>query len=164
MDVRSRARILSLAVLAVVFASGIVVGFAWDRHLDAAEAEASRVAESGSDEGGNTGSASSSDTEGEAGAEAPRARRGRAMYDQVDPTEAQRVRIDSIVEAYRQEVRTFHRDSRNQYDEGMRAIVLQTREAIKGVLDPVQREMYDSLTAARDARNRDDDESGQDRD
>lgn len=141
MDARSRARLLSVGVLAVVFASGIVVGFAWDRQLDAAEVEALQTAEA---EGPAAGEAE----DAPAGTE----RRGRPMWESVDPTEAQRVRIDSIVDAYRKDVRDFHRESRQHYDEGMRALVVQTREAIMGVLDADQAARYDSLTSAWDAR------------
>ena len=143
MDARNRARWGSVAVLAVVFASGTVVGLAWDRPLDAAEAGASARTEESAERG-------------EAGAESedPERRRRRPMYEQVEPSEAQLLRIDSIMEAYRADVRTFHRESRTRYDEGMRALVVQTREAIKGVLDPDQAARYDSLTAARDARVR----------
>ena len=140
MDARNRARWGSVAVLAVVFASGIVVGVAWDRRLDAAETEAVAVAEETTAPGAEE--------------ESREPRRRRPMYEQVDPTDAQRVRIDSIVEAYRLDARTFHRNSREEYDAGMRALVVQTREAIKGVLNPDQAERYDSLTSARDARVR----------
>ena len=85
-------------------------------------------------------------------------------------------RIDSIVEAYRADVRDFVAASRDQYDEGRRQLVVSAREAIKGVLDPDQAAQYDELTAARDARVReraeqegvdggaDDGQSGGDRD
>jgi Spy/CpxP family protein refolding chaperone len=134
-----------------VFGSGIVVGFAWDRRLDAAEAESYRKAqpEAGSDSGADS-------NEGQA-------QRGRPMYDQVGPTEAQRVRIDSIVAAYRQDVRGFHRESRQSYEDGMRSLVVGARDAIRGVFNPAQAEMYDSLTAAKDARDRRDEESRSER-
>lgn len=138
---RNRARLLSLGVLAVVFGSGIVVGFAWDRRLDAAEAQAYRAAQAESDSG-------SRDESGEG-----RTERARPMYEQVGPTDAQRLRIDSIVATYREDTRTFHRQSRKDYEDGMRALVLEAREAIRGVFGPGQVEMYDSLTAAKDARD-----------
>jgi hypothetical protein len=138
-------------VLAIVFGSGIVVGFAWDRRLDAAEAEAYRIAQP--DE--------SSEVRAEGDDE--RGERRRPMYEQVGPTAAQRGLIDSIVEAYREDVRSFHRDSRRSYEDGMRALVLETRGAIRGVFDPAQAEMYDSLTAARDARDDGDETSRSER-
>lgn len=154
MDTTRRARLLSIVVLAVVFASGIVVGFAWDRRLDAAEAaaEGERIAAAT-----DSTDAQAGDRGGDEGGE----RRSRYMWERVDPTDAQRVLIDSIVQAYRADSRAFHRESREAYDEGMRALVLQTREAIKSVLDPDQAARYDSLATARDDRNRrEDDEDG----
>lgn len=156
MDTPRRTRLLSIVVLAVVFASGIVVGFAWDRRLDAAEAaaEGQRIAAAADSTESGAG-----EQRGEEGAE----RRSRYMWERVDPTDAQRVLIDSIVQAYRADSRAFHRESREAYDEGMRALVLQTREAIKSVLDPDQAARYDSLATARDDRNRrDDDDEGRD--
>lgn len=138
---RNRARLLSMAVLAIVFGSGIVVGFAWDRRLDAAEAEAYRSAQS------------EVATESRAESDEGRTERRRPMYEQVGPTDAQRLRIDSIVAAYREDVRGFHRQSRKSYEDGMRARVLQARGAIRDVFGPEQAEMYDSLTAAKDARD-----------
>ena len=148
---RNRARLLSLGVLAVVFGSGIVVGFAWDRRLDAAEAQAYRAAQP-----------EASSESGEASVE-PRTERRRNMYDQVEPSDAQRVLIDSIVAAYREDSRAFHRGSRQSYEDGMRALVLEARGAIRGVFDPTQAAMYDSLTAARDARDEQDETSRSER-
>ncbi len=149
-----RTRFASLVVLAIVFASGIVVGFAWDRRLDAAEAEAYANARAEAE-------APSAD-EDEDGSER---RRRRPMYERVDPTAEQQLRIDSIVADYREGTRSFNRESREAYDQGMRALVLDARAAIRDVLSPRQAQMYDSLTAASDARERDrDSESDGERD
>lgn len=142
-----RARLLSVVVLAVVFGSGILVGFALDRRLDMAEAD--RMAENRVDMDENDRDQGEADDRGDQ----PR----RYLFDRVDPTDAQRVRIDSIVAAYQSDVRRFHRESREFYDDGMRALVLETREAIKGVLDPDQAARYDSLASDRDRRNEEDD-------
>ncbi|MBT8336010.1 MAG: hypothetical protein KJO11_05360 [Gemmatimonadetes bacterium] len=144
MDTRQRTQWTSIAVLAVVFASGIMVGFAWDRRLDAAEAETARVS-------AETVVGTSESAEDESSDRSPRRT---PMYEQVEPSDAQRLLIDSIVGAYRTDVRTFVDESRAQYDEGRRQLVLSAREAIKAVLDPEQAARYDSLTAARDARTR----------
>lgn len=146
MNAVRRARLLSVVVLAVVFGSGILVGFALDRRLDMAEAQRLSDSRLASDEA-------------EAGDDDDRSEQPRRyLYERVDPTDAQRVRIDSIVAAYQSDVRKFHRESRQFYDDGMRGLVLETREAIKGVLDPDQAARYDSLAADRDRRNDDDDE------
>ncbi len=148
MTTQTRARLMSLVVLGVVFASGIVVGFALDRGLDTAEADAARVEGQRSD-----GRPARGSDEGER-------RRRVPMYEQVNLTEQQRVRIDSIVKAYREDLQVFHRNSRKAYEEGTGNLVLETRDAIRGVLDPDQAARYDSLTAAWDARNRDSGGSG----
>lgn len=150
MNAVRRARLLSVVVLAVVFGSGILVGFALDRRLDMAEMDrmeenrlAADVEEARQD----------ADRADEERSDEPR----RYLFERVDPTDAQRVRIDSIVALYQSDVRRFHRESRDFYDDGMRALVLETREAIKGVLDPDQAARYDSLAADRDRRNRESD-------
>lgn len=154
-----RARLVSVVVLAVVFASGIVVGFAWDRRLDAAEAAAEL--ERRTERADSARSRAGQGDRADGGEE----RRRQYMWERVEPTEAQRVELDSIMQVYREASRDFHRESRRAYDEGMRALVLQTREAIKSVLDPAQAARYDSLAAARDDRNRrDDDDDGDGRD
>lgn len=152
MNAVHRARLVSVVVLAVVFASGILVGFAVDRRLDAAEAE--RIAET------RLTADRDSPLEDEPRSDEPR----RYLFERVDPTEAQRVQIDSIVAAYQSDVENFHQGSRRSYDDGMRVLVLETREAIKGVLDPDQAARYDSLAAARDSSRNDDARDGGDGD
>ena len=119
MDTRQRTQWTSIAVLAVVFASGVMVGFAWDRRLDAAAADAARAAAEAVAE-------APEDAESESSDDAPRRT---PMYEQVEPTDAQRVLIDSIVGAYRADVRAFVDESRTQYDDGRRALVISAREA-----------------------------------
>lgn len=141
MNAVRRARLVSVVVLATVFGSGIVVGFALDRRMASARAENAEKARLQSDVAATAGA--------DGGDERPR----RYLFDRVDPTPEQRVRIDSIVAAYQSDLREFHQESRRFYDEGTRALVLETREAIKGVLDPGQAARYDSLATARDRRN-----------
>lgn len=150
MNAVRRARLLSVVVLAVVFGSGILVGFALDRRLDMAEMERMRENRLAADVEEAREDADRTDDDG---TDEPR----RYLFERVDPTDAQRVRIDSIVALYQSDVRRFHRESRQFYDDGMRALVLETREAIKGVLDPDQAARYDSLAADRDRRNQQDD-------
>ncbi|MEK9501551.1 hypothetical protein [Gaopeijia maritima] len=142
MNAVRRARLLSVVVLAVVFGSGILVGFALDRRLDMAEMARMNESRLAADVDDANEDADRTDDQ-------PR----RYLFERVDPTDAQRVRIDSIVALYQSDVRRFHRESRQFYDDGMRALVLETREAIKGVLDPDQAARYDSLAVDRDRRN-----------
>lgn len=136
-----RTRLVSMVVLAIVFGSGILVGFAWDRRLDAAEAEAYASAQAEAEPGSSDAAEDGSER-----------RRRRPMYERVEPTAEQQVRIDSIVADYRDGTRRFNRESREAYDQGMRTLVLDARAAIRGVLRPDQAQMYDSLTAASDRR------------
>ena len=146
MNAVRRARLVTVAVLAIVFGSGIVVGFALDRRWTPAP----RSVEGERLESGATAAADDDN-------ERPR----RYLFDRVDPTPEQRMRIDSIVAAYQSDLRAFHRESRRFYDEGTRALVVETREAIMGVLTPEQAARYDSLTTARDRRNDNDRNDGE---
>ena len=75
------------------------------------------------------------------------------MYEQVGPTEAQRVEIDSIVQAHRQAMKELQQEFREAYDPRYGALIEQARRSIRDVFDPDQAMMYDSLIAEYD-RNR----------
>ncbi|MHB1193286.1 MAG: hypothetical protein ACYC6F_09585 [Longimicrobiales bacterium] len=129
MDKLLRTRLITVVVLALVFGAGILLGFAADRSLVATPAgEEAR-------------------TEDE---EEPTQRR-RATYEQVDPTEAQKMVIDSIVKEYRTAMRALHAEFNAAYDPRYQALLRETRSAIKGVLTPQQAHAYDSLIAERDS-------------
>jgi Spy/CpxP family protein refolding chaperone len=129
MDKVLRIRLTTVLVLAAVFLAGLVLGLAVDRSLIATPArEEARTEEEGQ----------------------PSQRRG-AMYEQVGPTEAQKIVIDSIVDEYRTAMRALHAEFRAAYDPRYAALLRETRAAIKGVLTPEQAHQYDSLVAARDS-------------
>ena len=142
MDKAPRTRLLTALVLAVVFGSGAVVGLALDHNLMADPVEEAR------------GDGEEERTE----------RRRVPMYEQVGPNEAQMERIDSIVEEYRESMRSLHREFREAYNPRYQALIEETREAIKGVLDPEQAMAYDSLIAERDRRRAERDGRDEDRD
>lgn len=129
MDKLLRIRLTTVVVLAAVFAAGLLLGLAVDRSLVATPA----------DEVGRT--------EGE---EHPNERR-HAVYEQVGPSEAQKIVIDSIVDEYRTAMRALHAEFRAAYDPRYEALVQESRAAIKGVLTPEQVHAYDSLIAERDS-------------
>jgi hypothetical protein len=122
-------RLITALMLVVVFASGVIVGFAADTQLDARHAEAVEADESGTREG-----------------------RRVPMYEQVGPNESQMTSIDSIVRHHREAMGKLHRDFREAYTPRYEALIEETRVAIKGVLDPAQVMAYDSLIAERDQR------------
>jgi hypothetical protein len=137
----SRARVISLSVLTVVFLSGLIVGMAFDRVIgttDAAPAPAGAMA--------------SPDEGGEGDRDDRRRERRRPMYAQVGLDDAQEERIDSIVRHYRDEVRTASREARRDWESRYWEMVLATRASIRSVMDADQAARYDSLLEASDRR------------
>lgn len=127
MDKLLRTRLATVVVLTAVFASGVLVGFAADRTMDVVPpADVPRA-------------------EGEG-----RTQRRSPLYEQVNPTDEQKVAIDSIVAEMRTAMRALHAEFRAAYDSRYVALINETRNAIKGVLTPEQAHAYDSLLAERD--------------
>jgi hypothetical protein len=124
-----RTRLTTVAVLAAVFGAGLLLGLAVDRSLVATPED--RAARTEDDE---------QPTEGR-----------HAMYEQVGPSEAQKIVIDSIVDEYRTAMRALHAEFRTAYDPRYEALLQETRAAIKGVFTPEQVHAYDSLIAERDS-------------
>lgn len=128
MDRLLRTRVTTVLVLAAVFVAGLLLGLAVDRSLTATPAkDLARTEEEGPTE------------------------RRRAMYEQVGPSAAQKIVIDSIVDEYRIAMRALHAEFNAAYDPRYKALLHETRAAIKGVLTPEQAHAYDSLVAERDS-------------
>jgi len=127
-----RTRLVTGLVLAVVFGAGVVLGLALDRSL-IAEPE-TEVADA------------------RAGADSTTQSRRRPLYEQVEPTEEQKVRIDSIVDEYRTAMKSLHAEFRAAYNPRYEALVVGTRAAIRGVLTEEQANAYDSLVADYERR------------
>ena len=125
MEKNARTRLTTALVLAVVFASGALLGLAVDRSL---EAEPAEVADEGE------------------------RRRRVPIYEQVEPSESQSISIDSIVEEHRNRMSSLHAEFRSAYNPRYQALLEETREAIKGVFTPEQAMAYDSLLAEWDRR------------
>ena len=135
----SRTRLVTAGVLVVVFGSGVLLGFAADTNLGAEQpSEVVSVEPVEPDDEEPT-------------------RRAR-VYDQVEPTEAQDLLIDSIVAEHRARTTALDDELRAKYDEqfqgefrgGFRVILLETRERIKGVLTPEQATEYQRLLDERE--------------
>jgi hypothetical protein len=148
-----RTRLLSLAVLALVFVSGVVVGVAVDRRLDGEPAVAARDDDDDDDD--------RRDRDGDD---------RRMLYERVEGLrDGQETRIDSVLTHHREAMRGLNRELRDDY-QAMRdlqkqyrdayyprywAIVDSTRAAIRSIFDPAQATQYDSLVAEFDRRRRD---------
>jgi hypothetical protein len=158
MEKRQRTRLLSAGVLAVVFASGALVGMAVQR---------TRVPQLAGAEVPPAGEPSPRST----GPDEPAGSRGRGMqrpriYHQV-LSPPQVVVADSIVETIEfrrdQIERDFRRDMDSiftasarpqQYRQDREALTTQLRAEIRALMSPEQLTLYDSLLAADDARRR----------
>lgn len=126
MEKTSRTRLVTGLVLLLVFGAGVLLGVAVDRSLAAPVEEVER-----------TGGRADDDE---------RRRRG-PMYEQVDPSEEQKILIDSIVRDHREAMKALHAEFRAAYNPRYDALITQTREAIKSALTPEQAQAYDSLVA-----------------
>lgn len=131
----AKTRLTTVLLLLAVFGTGVLVGFAADADgtVQAAEVESD--------------GAVASDTA--SSVEAPRRRR---IYEQVDPNEFQLDLIDSIVTVYRARTNALDEEMRSKLNAGFRNILLETRDAIKGVLSAEQADEYQRLLDESDAR------------
>ncbi len=76
------------------------------------------------------------------------------MYHEVDPNEIQLERIDSVRQVHRERTNALYDELRAEYPDRFRAILLDTREAIKSVLTPEQAAEYQRLLDAYDEEQR----------
>ncbi|MDH3270452.1 MAG: hypothetical protein OEN56_03925 [Gemmatimonadota bacterium] len=143
----SRTRLLTAGLLFSVFGAGVLLGLAADSELGASTAE--EVAEN-------------SDTT-DPDEETPRAER-RRLYHEVGPNESQLARIDSIVREHRARTNALDEELSAEYRTGARAILLDTREAIKSVLTAQQAAEYQRLLDEFDAERATERENGDERD
>ena len=130
----SRTRLTTALLLVAVFGTGVLIGFAADTDATAQATEVSIepvAADSAS------------------GEEQPRRRR---LYDGVEPNETQLGLIDSIVTVHRARTNELDEEMRAQLNDGFREILLQTRDAIKGVLTAEQAAEYQRILDEYDAR------------
>lgn len=146
MEKRARTRFLTGVVLAAVFGAGIVLGMAVTREAPGVAAETAAASQ-----------------------EADSASRGRRtpLYMQVNPTEEQKAKLDSLLQDSRVAMRALtkefhqefdpryealHKEYQEKYGPRYDSIISGTRAAMKTVMTPEQWEKYDSLLARLDAR------------
>jgi Spy/CpxP family protein refolding chaperone len=150
MEKSARTRLLTAVVLVAVFGAGVVLGMALHGGTPPTAASVA---------------SSSQDTDS-----AGRPRR-QPLYMQVDPTDAQKAKLDSILkqnhDAMRALTREFHQEFDPRYDSlnneyrakyGPRydSLIAGTRAAIRKVLTPEQVEKWDSLIAKADSARAED--------
>lgn len=147
MSRQTRTRLLTAGVLLTVFGAGVLLGFAADTTLTPPPASASVV--------------QPEDTSEPEGEEAPRRT---AMYDQVGPDSAQSVMIAALVVEHRARMNALNEEFQANYDPRYRAIIEETREAIKEVFTPEQAAEYQRLVEEADRRRAAEEAGGNDDD
>ena len=145
MSRQTRTRLLTAGVLLTVFGAGVLLGFAADTTLAPPPASASVMQPDGTPE-----------AEGE---EEPRRT---AMYDQVGPDSAQSVMIAALVVEHRARMNALNEEFKENYDPRYRAIIEETREAIKEVFTPEQAAEYQRLVEEADRRRAAEQDGGND--
>ena len=133
MEHGSRTRLVTAVMLAVVFASGVLLGLAVDSNLGAEPPEVT---------------AERADARGPDGERRPRTR----MYEQVGPSADQKVFIDSIVKDHRARMDALHEEFRHAYYPLYQAVIQDTRRAIKEVFSEEQAAEYQALLDDFDRR------------
>jgi hypothetical protein len=134
MDRGSRTKLVAAVVLASVFGSGILLGYAADTGADAVVI----ASEAPADE------------------TAPSERRRRApVYEQMNPTLEQRALIDSILRVHRDEMNRLHAEFdvvQQEYQANYDVVIQDTREGIAAVFPPEQAADYRRRLAEDDQR------------
>jgi hypothetical protein len=123
MEHGSRTKLVTAVILAVVLGTGVMLGLVSDGSLVGPPVEEATM------------------NDADRGRVSERRRRT-PMYEQVGPTEAQGVLIDSILEGQRQHMRLLHDEFRASYDPRYQAVIQQTREAILEVFTSEQASEY----------------------
>lgn len=135
MERGSRAKLSAAVILGLVFGSGLLTGYAVDSHLEA----------------GPSGAEPETAPRETRRGDQPRPR----VYEQLNPTDEQTTRIDSILRVHRErmnaldrEYREARRERRGAYD----AVIQDTRDAIADVFGPEEAVEYRRLLAEFDRR------------
>lgn len=146
----TRARITTVAVLLLVLGSGVVLGVALDRQLEARVASGQEfrrpAGRPGSD--GRTRGMEPRSGDPSRGPGQPRdSIRGRPdlIVDLVGLSDVQKAQTDSIYWFYQGEMRALHEEFDATYSSRYREIMSESREAMVGILSAEQRVVYDSL-------------------
>lgn len=139
MEQNSRTRLTTAGILLLVFASGSLVGMAFDRGSDIAAAETPAGV---LDEGGSATDGAATETSSE--------NRGR-MIDRIDLSAAQQESVDAIIEAHRSQMDGLNEEFRTTYYPRYYDIVDATRGLIMGELTAEQAATYQDLLSEWDS-------------
>ena len=121
-----KARVLSIALLLLTFAAGILAGVAW------------------------RGNRTASSPVGEEAGEEQRGREGRRLViDEVGLEPAKRAEVDEIVRHYRTTMRALNDEFEEAFEPRRRGLFRATLDSIRSVLAPEELAAYDSLRALR---------------
>ncbi len=121
-----RAKVVVGTALALLFGSGVVVGLAWDQTASASTPEEARTEEPSRDRDRN---------------------RGRVV-DGVGLSATQDALVDSLAAYHGKRMRSLDAEFRPRY----RAVIVDLREEVKGLLTDEQRSMYEVLLEEHDAK------------
>jgi len=138
MEHRSRTKLLTAAILAVVLGAGVMLGLV--SVCETGDGSTQCVININSDLAAMpVEEAVVSDAD--SGRMSERRRRT-PMYEQVAPTEAQLLLIDSVLEDQGQHMRSLHEEFRTTYVPQYQALIQQTREAILEIFTEEQASEY----------------------
>lgn len=149
MEHGSRTRLVTALVLAVVFGSGVLLGYAADTNVGPEPSDAAVAPQEGGDRQGDA-----------------ERRRRTPVYEQLHPTQEQEALIDSILREHRVRMNKLHEDFRSaraEYRSNYDALIRETREEIAGVFSPEQAAEYRKLLVDFDQRRADERSSRDDR-
>ncbi len=140
MEQNSRTRLTTAGILLLVFASGSLVGMAFDKGGDVSAAETPVEAEP----------AVEADAEGDGDGDA---NRGRRMIDRIELSDAQRASVDAIIEGHRARMDSLNAEFRATYYPRFYGIVDNTRGMIMEELTDEQAATYQGLLSDWDTEN-----------
>ena len=140
MEGGSRTRMLTAMILVVVLGAGVMLGLV--SVCNVGDGSAHCVIKINSDSAViPVEEAAVNDAHRNTGTERRRTR----IYEKVEPTEAQLLLIDSILEGHKKHMRLLHEEFWASYDPRYQAVIQQTREAILKVFTEEQASEYRSL-------------------
>ncbi|MCY4400241.1 MAG: hypothetical protein OXE96_13025 [Gemmatimonadetes bacterium] len=136
-----KARVLSIALLLLTFAAGVLAGVAWRGNRPASPPAEEESAEEQSDRDGR-----------------------RLVIDEVGLEPAKRAEVDEIVRHYRATMRALNDEFDAAFEPRRRGLVRATLDSIRSILSPEQLATYDSLRANRVRGRNENSDSAGDRD
>jgi len=149
----TRARFTTALVLLMVLGSGVVLGVALDRRLQARTMAGEEVQRPDGRPGmdGRTRGFDPRSRDSSRGSDQARdssSRRPPMIIDQVGLSEAQKEKVDSIVGYFRGQMGALHEEFDEAYTTRYRELNRMAREEVRAVLSEEQKTAYDSLQAA----------------